>query len=77
MHSPRYLLGIMMMALAVGGALAADTTPHATAPPASAPAASPPDPERPEYRARALPTDSFNPSEQMSEDYPVPFPADI
>jgi hypothetical protein len=33
--------------------------------------------ERPEYRTRTLPTDTFKPSEQVSEDYAVPFPADI
>lgn len=33
--------------------------------------------ERPEYRARSLPTDTFKPSEQVQEDYPVPFPEDI
>ncbi len=32
---------------------------------------------QPEYRTRALPTDTFKPSEQVSEDYAVPFPADI
>jgi len=33
--------------------------------------------ELPEYRTRTLPTDTFKPSEQVSEDYAVPFPADI
>ncbi len=37
----------------------------------------PPDPERPEYRARRLPTDVFKPSEQVQEDTPVAFPEDI
>ncbi len=36
-----------------------------------------PDPERPEYRARRLPTDVFEPSEQVEEDTPVAFPDDI
>ena len=31
----------------------------------------------PEYRTRAMPTDTFNPSEKVSEDYPIAFPADI
>ena len=35
------------------------------------------DPERPEYRARSLPNDTFNPSEKVQEDFPVPFPEDI
>lgn len=34
-------------------------------------------PERPEYRARSLPTDTFKPSEEVQEDFPVPFPEDI
>lgn len=48
-------------------------------------AARPPDPlpataavpDLPEYRVKALPTDTFKPSEEVSEDHPVPFPADI
>ena len=31
----------------------------------------------PEYRTRAMPTDTFKPSEKVSEDYPIAFPADI
>ena len=34
-------------------------------------------PARPEYSARPLPADTFSPSEEISEDFPVPFPADI
>lgn len=41
------------------------------------PPATPENTERPEYRARSLPTDTFKPSEQVVEDYPVPFPEDI
>ena len=39
----------------------------------------PPPPEEglPEYRTKALPTDTFKPSEEVSADYAVPFPADI
>lgn len=48
---------------------------------ASAPPPSPAPPveasEHPEYRTRALPTDTFKPSEQVSEDFAIPFPADI
>ena len=43
---------------------------------ADAPAPAP-DPERPEYRARGLPNDTFKPSEKVQEDFPVPFPEDI
>jgi hypothetical protein len=35
------------------------------------------DPDRPEYRVRSLPSDTFNPSEKVQEDFPVPFPEDI
>lgn len=52
----------------------AETT---AAPPAKPQAAPEPNPDRPEYRARALPKDSFNPSEQVQEDQPVPFPEDV
>lgn len=31
----------------------------------------------PEHRARPLPADTFTPSEDISEDFPVPFPVDI
>lgn len=31
----------------------------------------------PEHRVRPLPFDTFKPSEEISEDYPVPFPVDI
>lgn len=46
-----------------------------TAAPAEPPP--PPDSEMPEYRTRSLPTDTFRPSEEVSEDFAVPFPADI
>ena len=35
------------------------------------------EPNRPEYRRRSLPTDTFKPSEDISEDFAVPFPSDI
>lgn len=54
--------------------LAAFATLAQQAPP---PPATPENTERPEYRARSLPTDTFKPSEQVVEDYPVPFPEDI
>ncbi len=55
----------------------------AQAPPGTGAAGSPPAPaeqplqDRPEYRTRSLPQDTFKPSERVSEDYPVPFPEDI
>jgi hypothetical protein len=41
------------------------------------PGAGAPKQERPEYRARSLPSDTFKPSEKVQEDFPVPFPEDI
>jgi len=35
------------------------------------------DSDKPEYSRRALPADTFKPSEEISEDFPVPFPVDI
>ncbi|MEQ8231527.1 MAG: hypothetical protein RLW61_03685 [Gammaproteobacteria bacterium] len=35
------------------------------------------DETRPEHRQRKLPDDVFKPSEEVGEDYPVPFPVDI
>jgi hypothetical protein len=32
---------------------------------------------KPEYNRRALPADTFKPSEEISEDFSVPFPVDI
>jgi hypothetical protein len=43
----------------------------------AAPEPPPDNPERPEYRARSLPNDTFNPREKVAEDSPVPFPEDI
>ena len=37
----------------------------------------PEDSEKPELTRRSLPTDTFKPSEKVSEDFPVPFPVDI
>ena len=31
----------------------------------------------PEERKSSIPDDTFSPSENVSEDYPVPFPTDI
>jgi hypothetical protein len=65
-HQPSLLL-----LLALASALASAQEPQTPPPP------EPATPERPEYRARALPSDTFKPSEQVSEDYAIPFPADI
>ena len=46
-------------------------------PPKNVTTASIPEASQPELTRRALPTDIFKPSEQVSEDYPVPFPVDI
>lgn len=35
------------------------------------------DSERPEFTRRSLPSDTFKPTEEISEDFPVPFPVDI
>lgn len=35
------------------------------------------DAERPEFTRRSLPSDTFKPTEEISEDFPVPFPVDI
>lgn len=35
------------------------------------------DSERPEFTRRSLPADTFKPTEEISEDFPVPFPVDI
>lgn len=35
------------------------------------------DKSRPELSVRPLPADTFQPSEEISEDVPVPFPVDI
>lgn len=64
----------MLLAVAAAGS-AADAQESATRQPSPPPPAE--DAERPEYRTRALPTDTFEPSEQVSEDYAIPFPADI
>ena len=66
--------GLAALLLVLLPARAEPTTP---AQPAKAQAAPDPNPDRPEYRARALPKDSFNPSEQVQEDQPVPFPDDV
>jgi hypothetical protein len=41
------------------------------------PTASATEERKPEATRHSLPTDTFKPSEEVSEDYPVPFPVDI
>ncbi len=67
----RALLPLLLSVLAVP----ASAQPATPAPP-SAPAPQA-ESELPEYRTKSLPTDTFKPSEEVSEDYAVPFPADI
>ncbi len=63
--NPRWLFSALLLATTVTLA----DEPAAPAPDDNA--------ERPEYRARSLPNDTFNPSEKVQEDFPVPFPEDI
>lgn len=64
--------GVLLFGLLPALALAqpAQTTPPQSPPPQA-------ESELPEYRTRSLPTDTFKPSEEVSEDFAVPFPADI
>lgn len=67
--------GTLMLGLLPALALAQPAQQVQPAPPqSSAPQA---ESELPEYRTRSLPTDTFKPSEEVSEDFAVPFPADI
>ena len=81
MHTRNFLVSLLLLQIltAAGAARAEQTTPTTPTAPAPAPAAAAgSEPAaQPEYRTRALPTDTFKPSEQVSEDYAVPFPADI
>ena len=62
--------------LLVLGALVAGAPVHAQSN-ASPPPPPPPEEGLPEYRTKALPSDTFKPSEEVSADFAVPFPADI
>jgi hypothetical protein len=72
MKKARFSLLMLVLASQSGIALAEGN-------PAAAPPPPPPSGEEnlPEYRTKALPTDSFQPSEEVSEDFAVDFPADI
>jgi hypothetical protein len=69
MNGPMPIL-LVLVGLLAGTAVHAQS---GTAPPP------PPPPEEglPEYRTKALPSDTFKPSEEVSADFAVPFPADI
>ena len=69
------LAGSILLLLNFAGGSGAAFAQQAPAP--AQPGPPPESSERPEYRTRALPTDTFKPSEQVSEDYAIPFPADI
>lgn len=69
MNGPMPIL-LVLVGLLAGTAVHAQS---GTAPPP------PPPPEEglPEYRTKALPSDTFKPSEEVSPDFAVPFPANI
>ena len=71
MRSSRAVL-LCCVLLCAEMAAAADPAPAAPANPPSAD-----DRARPERQIRPLPADTFTPSEEISEDFPVPFPVDI
>jgi hypothetical protein len=73
MRSERALLRALAFAFLATAGLAGAAEKD-EAPPA--PPAPPPSGQR-EYEAQPLPDDTFKPSEEVSEDYPVPFPVDI
>ncbi len=75
MSARNFLVSLLLLTLTGALAVHAEQTTPA-APASAAPTAGEPE-AQPEYRTRALPTDTFKPSEQVSEDYAVPFPADI
>lgn len=72
MHNKRLAIGLLLLACATSSVAQAPTT---KPPPTIAPV--PEDSEKPELKRRALPADTFKPSEAISEDFPVPFPVDI
>ena len=67
-------IGMLLLALACQNGVATAQVNPAAAPPPPPP---PGEENLPEYRTKALPTDSFQPSEEVSEDFAVDFPADI
>ncbi len=75
MSTVRHVIFVLLGAFAAAGAVAQVALPTISPPPVQPAPASYPD--LPEYRAKALPTDTFKSSEQISEDNAVAFPADI
>lgn len=63
----RLWLAAGVLAATLGGAAAAQEEAEAEKDPQ----------KRPENTLRPLPADTFKPSEEISEDFPVPFPVDI
>lgn len=72
--SPRYWL-LLAGALSVAAPLVAEETPADDQ--AAAPSNQDQQTDRPEYHSRPLPGDVYTPSDKVSEDIPVTFPADI
>ncbi len=73
MHNKTLIIGFLLCALghAVNAQPPAQTDPqNGDKAPGSAN-------EKPEHSQRPLSTDTFKPSEEISEDFPVPFPVDI
>jgi len=75
---PRRTLALLLGLILASGAFAAPPAPEPESPPA-APAAAAPAPARvpPNPATPPAPKISFRPSETISEDTAVPFPADI
>lgn len=72
------VLPVLCFALAVGAEDQHDDPAAAVTPPATAePAPSTEQPRRQEQQQEEHPFEVFVPSEQISEDLPVPFPVDI
>lgn len=74
MRSRKLLVGLVLCAL---GCTAAAQSPAAETDSRESSAAPEPNGDKPEYSRRSLPADTFKPSEEISEDFPVPFPVDI
>ena len=66
-----------MKLLLVLGSIVAGASVQAQSNAAPPPPPPPPEEGLPEYRTKALPSDTFKPSEEVSADFAVPFPADI
>ena len=74
MHSKGLTTAVVLLLLAASGSVAAQ---NPTTERARDAARAREEALRPEHRPRKLPDDIFKPSEEVGEDYPVPFPVDI